>query len=63
MADRILARVQEVSIAGEEAIRCTVSIGIAHFQQADTMFNDIVRRADACLYEAKRQGKNRYNLS
>ncbi|HEX9163834.1 MAG TPA: GGDEF domain-containing protein [Thermoanaerobaculia bacterium] len=64
VAERILKQVEDMTIASDEegVIRCTVSIGVAQFQPADVSFNDIVRRADACLYDAKRQGKNRFNL-
>ncbi len=63
VADRILNRVRDLSITDDEnrSIRCTVSIGVTQVAAiSDTTFNDVVRRADAALYEAKRQGKNRY---
>jgi diguanylate cyclase (GGDEF)-like protein len=62
VAERILARVRALTIPTDEesAIRCSVSIGIAEFQDADASANDLVRRADEKLYLAKREGKNRY---
>ncbi|GAC1400377.1 MAG: hypothetical protein NVSMB68_15350 [Thermoanaerobaculia bacterium] len=64
VAHRILTRVNEMAITDDQnrSIHCTVSIGVAEMEPADMTFNDIVRRADARLYEAKRQGKNRYNF-
>lgn len=64
VADRILKRVRNLSIAGDDKrpIQCTVSIGVTQVASGDTTFNDVVRRADAALYDAKRQGKNRYNV-
>ena len=64
VADRILKSVQEMSIHDDEdrPIQCTVSVGIAQCESSDTNFNDVVRRADACLYDSKRHGKNRYTL-
>jgi len=64
VADRILERVQalEVTDADNRPIQCTVSIGVTQVEAADATFNDVVRRADARLYDAKRQGKNRYNV-
>jgi diguanylate cyclase (GGDEF)-like protein len=64
VADRILKRVQDLSILSPEddaTIHCTVSIGIAQCESSDATFSDIVRRADDRLYDAKREGKNRYN--
>jgi diguanylate cyclase (GGDEF)-like protein len=64
VANRILKLIQELEIASHEngVIKCTVSIGIAQCQTDDSTLDDLVRRADACLYDAKRQGKNRFNL-
>ena len=61
VADRILKYVQDMAVMSETGeIRCTVSIGIAQCALSDATFSDFVRRADDRLYEAKRQGKNRY---
>jgi diguanylate cyclase len=38
--------------------RITISIGVAQFR-AGEMPLDFVKRADACLYAAKRSGRNR----
>lgn len=64
VAARILEHVRELSVTDSEnrPIPCTVSIGVAQVEPEDAAFSDIVRRADARLYEAKRQGKNRYNV-
>lgn len=64
VASRILQRVQDLSLtdADHRPIRCTVSIGVAQLQPDDATFDGIVRRADGHLYEAKRQGKNRYSV-
>ncbi len=61
VAERILVRVRELTIPTDEegAIRCSISIGVAHFQPNDTA-TDLVRRADEQLYTSKRSGKNRY---
>jgi diguanylate cyclase (GGDEF)-like protein len=64
VAERILKLIQELEISSDEhgVVKCTVSIGIAQCQPADSTLDDLVRRADARLYDAKRQGKNRFNL-
>jgi len=36
----------------------TVSLGVAGYQQEEP-YEDLLRRADARLYQAKREGKNR----
>lgn len=62
VADRILQKVRELTIPADDegTIRCSISLGIADYQRADTT-GEIIRRADERLYEAKRAGKNRYS--
>ena len=62
VADRILQTLRTLSIPAndDEAIRCSVSIGVADLQPQDASADDLVRHADACLYQSKRSGKNRY---
>lgn len=43
---------------GESLGRVTMSIGIAQFQLGDAA-PSLIERADACLYDAKRSGRNR----
>ncbi|MBO6692249.1 diguanylate cyclase [Parvibaculum sp.] len=43
---------------GESLGRVTMSMGIAQFKPGDTAAS-LIERADACLYEAKRAGRNR----
>jgi predicted signal transduction protein with EAL and GGDEF domain len=38
--------------------RCTVSIGVALFDHNEVDGDDIVRRADAAMYQAKECGRN-----
>lgn len=62
VAARILSQLREVTIEidAEHAISCSVSIGVAELKPDDTSGRDLIRRADDRLYEAKRQGKNRF---
>ncbi|MBI4921654.1 MAG: GGDEF domain-containing protein [Devosia nanyangense] len=47
------------AVLGEEVLGgVTASIGVAQFQPNDTIAS-LVHRADRCLYEAKRRGRNR----
>jgi diguanylate cyclase len=43
---------------GEHLGRVTISIGVATHRRGDTMLS-LIERADACLYAAKRNGRNR----
>jgi diguanylate cyclase (GGDEF)-like protein len=43
----------------EKIIKITVSIGVSNYQIGDTKIDDILRRADAALYQAKRLGRDR----
>ncbi|HEX3581854.1 MAG TPA: GGDEF domain-containing protein [Thermoanaerobaculia bacterium] len=60
VAERILSRVRDLTIPTDEEgfIRCSVSIGLADYRSGETA-NDLIRRADERLYDAKRAGKNR----
>ena len=63
VADRVMSRVRALTIPTDEeaSVQCSISMGLAEFSRdEDASASDLVRRADACLYEAKRQGKNRY---
>lgn len=43
----------------EKGLFATVSIGVATVKPSDEFYEDTLRRADAALYQAKRNGKNR----
>ncbi|HEX6160735.1 MAG TPA: GGDEF domain-containing protein [Thermoanaerobaculia bacterium] len=61
VAERIIRKVTALTIPTDEegAIRCSISIGVAEYDQNEAA-HDLIRRADERLYEAKRGGKNRY---
>jgi diguanylate cyclase (GGDEF)-like protein len=61
VANRILRNVRELTIPTDEegSVRCSISIGVAHYESGDGA-TDLIRRADERLYESKRSGKNRY---
>jgi len=60
IAERCRQRLSTLSIdmAGEKQ-NMTVSLGVAHTQQPRDSLDEFVAIADAHLYEAKRQGRNR----
>lgn len=65
VAERIRLRVQDhkFHLIDGQAINITVSIGIATYPDTVDDINMIVEKADLSLYEAKRAGRNRVNLS
>lgn len=62
LADNIREMVQSRELVkrstGEQLGRITMSVGAAEFRFGETL-PDFVERADACLYAAKRTGRNR----
>lgn len=55
---RVIAEVNPPETAGASLPVVTVSIGVAQMLEADGM-DDLLNRADAALYQAKRNGRNR----
>lgn len=43
----------------DHAIQCSVSIGLAQYLPTDNMIETVLQRADAALYQAKSDGRNR----
>ncbi len=63
IAERIRADVEELSLEPEVAAPSpTISIGIAEFPGDARNTDDLIYRADAAMYQAKRRGKNRVVL-
>jgi diguanylate cyclase (GGDEF)-like protein len=60
LAERLRARVADSPPQyGEALIPMTVSIGLALRQEVDRSIEQLIARADAALYRAKRGGRNR----
>jgi two-component system, cell cycle response regulator len=50
---------EQVAIGGTKLISITVSIGVAKSKRSDRSISDVIQRADAAMYDAKAQGRNR----
>jgi two-component system cell cycle response regulator len=59
MAGRLLEACRAVAAsAGDREVRCTCSIGVSELGEGDDNVEEVLRRADAALYEAKRSGRD-----
>lgn len=64
LAERIRAAVEELGIAcGGEMVRVTISMGVAVFPGHGRDQQTLLARADAALYQAKEEGRNRVVLA
>jgi diguanylate cyclase (GGDEF)-like protein len=60
LAERLKAAIASGALpAGEDHVRWTISCGVAAILPTDTKFEDVLLRADSCLYAAKDLGGNR----
>jgi len=60
IADRLREYIAKDELAfDDKTIQVTVSIGLTHRKKGETDAQTILQRADAALYEAKRNGRNR----
>ena len=64
MAQRLrrLIAEQRVAIDGGREIAFTVSIGLASLRPTTRDLAELLRNADAALYKAKREGRNRVEV-
>lgn len=60
IAERLQHEIQRLGFAGDsgEAFGVTVSLGVTYLNASDLDLRDLFARADAAMYQAKRQGKN-----
>ena len=63
VAEYLREQVNALSIErGDNTIRITASFGVAEFRPGDTV-NDLYRRADSALYQAKNTGRDRVSAT
>ncbi len=60
IAERMRANIskKELTLDSQQAIKFTVSIGVAYADEKTTDFNQLFKHADLALYQAKTSGKN-----
>jgi diguanylate cyclase (GGDEF)-like protein len=60
VAERLQREIQRLSFShGDQTFGITVSQGLTSLTGEDESIDNLFARADAAMYEAKRQGKNR----
>lgn len=63
IAERIRADIESHTLAyGMEVLNLTASLGVAALKGSDSA-DSLIKRADAAMYEAKKQGRNRVEIS
>jgi diguanylate cyclase (GGDEF)-like protein len=62
IAERVRAAIAEMSLPGTD-VAVTVSVGVAGYPEHASTPDRLARMADAALYLAKRQGRNRVELA
>ena len=62
IADKLLQAVTEPAFVEGEVISVTLSMGIAIAAGGENV-EDLLRKADAAMYAAKKAGKNRYSFA
>lgn len=59
-AEKILAGIRNITVGGRNSIGISGSVGIAIAPRDGRDYYALLKRADACLYQAKSEGKNRW---
>jgi len=62
VARRLLEAVARPYVVNGQPVTVTVSIGLAVFPQDGSDMEELLRRADDAMYQAKQQGKNTYRF-
>lgn len=63
VADKIIAAIQSPFLLDGREVPATTSIGLAVYTTGRCDFDELLRRADAAMYAAKKSGKNRWSMA
>lgn len=64
VARRIVEGCRGITVPGDgEPMTCSCSVGVTEATDGDNTIDEILRRADQAMYDAKREGRDRWNCS
>ncbi|BAY30047.1 response regulator receiver modulated diguanylate cyclase/phosphodiesterase with PAS/PAC sensor(s) [Nostoc carneum NIES-2107] len=63
IANQVIASLKQPVLVNGHHLSCSVSIGISTISKNDKLPEELLRKADAAMYQAKAFGKNRYHIS
>ena len=63
LAERVRKAVAQASYPGQEALRCTISIGVAELSHSEQKIGTLFERADNAVLRAKTNGRDRVEIS
>jgi diguanylate cyclase (GGDEF)-like protein len=61
LAERIRMEIMQLRFPEHDELRCSASFGVATLEPSETL-NQLMKRADEALYEAKKRGRNQVQL-
>jgi diguanylate cyclase (GGDEF)-like protein len=62
VAERLVRTLAEPMIVDDQRVTVSVSLGVAMFPPGPADAGDLLRRADVAMYQAKRNGRGRYEV-
>ena len=63
LAERVRKAVKQASYPGHDALRCTISIGVAELSPSEQRIGTLFERADSAVLQAKMNGRDRVEIS